>query len=86
MPQNARDYVYAALLGATAVLLIVGLVLFWAAISFEGYITALMALTLAGCSFLGARELKPNQRANLQAFFDDLSGKKTDQNGPTAPQ
>lgn len=86
MPQNLRDYVYTALLGATAVLLIAGLVLFWAAISFEGYITALMTLTLGACSFLGARELKPNQRANLQAFFDYLSGKKTDQNGPTAPQ
>jgi hypothetical protein len=86
MPQNVRDYLYAALLGAAPVLLIAGAVVFWNASSFQGYIAALMVLTLAACSFLGARELKPNQRANLQAFFDYLSGKKTDQNGPTAPR
>jgi hypothetical protein len=74
MPQNVRDYLYPALLSLTGVLLIAGLVLFWAAISFEGYIAALMILTLAGCSFLAARELKPQQRAEMQ----------TNQDGPTA--
>ena len=84
MPRNVRDYLYAALLSATAVLLMVGLVLFWAAIAFEGYIAALMILTLAGCSFLGARELRSEKRTDVQALVDYLSGKKTHQNGPTA--
>jgi hypothetical protein len=84
MPQNVRDYLYPALLSVAGVLLIAGLVLFWAAVSFEGYITALMTLTLAGCSFLGARELKPGKRTDMQALVEYFSGKKTNQNGPAA--
>jgi len=84
MQQNVRDYLYAGLLGATPVLVIVGVVMFWRASAFEGYIGALIVLTLAACSFLGARELKPTLRADMQALFDHLRGKRTDQNGPTA--
>jgi len=83
MQQHVRDYLYAGLLGATPVFVIVGAVMFWRASSFEGYIGALIVLTLAACSFLGARELKP---AELNALFDQLRRKRTDQNGPTAPQ
>jgi hypothetical protein len=84
MPQNLRHYLYPALLSVTGVLLIAGLVLFWAAISFEGYITALMTLTLAGCSFLGARELKSEKRTDMQALVEYFSAKKTNQDDPTA--
>ena len=84
MHPQLRDYLYAGLLGATPVFVIAGTVMFWRASSFEGYIGALIILTLAACSFLGARELKP---AAMQALFDRLIGKKTHQNGPTsAPQ
>jgi hypothetical protein len=82
VPQNVRDYLYAGLLGATPVFVIVGLVMLWRASSFEGYIGALIVLTLAACSFLGARELKP---AEVNALFDHLRGKKNHQDGPTAP-
>ena len=58
IPQNP---LYLALLGLAVVLLIAGLVLFVAAVSFEGYIAALMVMALAGCSYAGARELKARQ-------------------------
>jgi len=84
MPPHVRDYLYAGLLGATPVFVIVGVVMLWRASSFEGYIGALIVLTLACCSFLGARELKP---AAIRALFERLTGRKTGQNGTTsAPQ
>jgi len=84
MQQNTRDYLYRGLLIAIPVLLVVGVVLFWAAISFEGYIVALMLLALAGCSFAGARELKPQEtRAYMQALVDHLRGKSSHQDGST---
>ena len=55
MPQNWREYVYTGLLIATGVLVIAGLVVFASAVSFQGYITAMMLLALAGCSIVGAR-------------------------------
>ena len=58
MPHNLRDYLYRGLLISTPVLLIAGAITFWAAISFQGYIVALMALALAGCAFAAAREIK----------------------------
>jgi len=84
MQQQARDYLYAGLLGATPVLLIAGVVVFWNASSFQGYIGALMILTLAGCSFLGARELKPTQPTNIRALIDYLSGKKSNHDSPSS--
>ena len=84
MQQNTRDYLYRALLIAIPVLLVVGVVLFWAAISFEGYIVALMLLAVAGCSFAGARELKPRETmAYMRVLGDYLRGKKTKQDGST---
>jgi hypothetical protein len=83
MQPHVRDYLYAGLLGATPVFVIVGVVMFWRASTFEGYIGALIVLTLAACSFLGARELKP---AEVSALFDHLRRKKHNQDGPAAPQ
>src|ERR1041384_437102 len=82
MPQNVRDYLFAALLGATPVLLIAGAVAFWNASSFQGYIAALMVFTLAACSFFGARELKPTQPTDLRSLADYFTGKKTRQDAP----
>ena len=59
--QLPRNPVQLALLGLAAVLLIAGLVLFVAAVSFEGYIAALMVMALAGCSYAAARELKARE-------------------------
>ena len=60
MPPNLRDYLYTGSRIACGILLVVGIVLFWAAVSFEGYLLALITLALAGCSFAGARELRPD--------------------------
>ena len=49
------------LVALAVVLLLAGLVLLVAAVSFEGYIAALMVMALAGCSYAGARELKARQ-------------------------
>jgi hypothetical protein len=57
MPPITRKHVYLSLLGATGVLLIAGAVLLILAVSFEGYVSALLLWALAGCSFFGAREL-----------------------------
>ena len=80
MHPQLRDYLYAGLLGATPVFVIAGAVMLWRAGSFEAYIGALIVLTLAACSFLAARELKP---AELHALFDYLRRKKNNQDGPT---
>lgn len=66
MPHNLREYLYRGLLISTPALFLAGAITFWAAISFQGYIIALMALALAGCAFVGAREIKardPNANA-----------------------
>ena len=60
LPPNLRDYFYNGARIASAILVVVGIVLFWAAVSFEGYLLALITLALAGCSFAGARELRPD--------------------------
>ena len=59
LPRNMRDYVHTTLLVGTAVLSIAGAVVFLLAVSFQGYIGALMLFALAGLSFTAARELKP---------------------------
>ena len=82
MEQRARDYLYTGLLGATPVFVIVGLVMLWRASTFEGYIGALIVLTLAACSFLGARELKP---AEVNALFDYLRRKKNNPSSGAGP-
>lgn len=51
-------YLHTALLAATAVSIIAGVVLLFAAVAFEGYIAALMVLALGGCTYAAARELK----------------------------
>ena len=83
MQPHVRDYLYAGLLGATPVLVIVGVVMLWRASSFQGYIGALMVLTLAACAFFGARELKPTQPTDLRSLLDYFRGRKTNQDGPS---
>ncbi|HET7670538.1 MAG TPA: hypothetical protein VFK84_09035 [Burkholderiales bacterium] len=61
MPPERNRYLHLGLVGGAIVLLIAGLVLFVAAVSFEGYIAALMVMALAGCSYAGAREVKARQ-------------------------
>jgi hypothetical protein len=58
--QNVRDHFYTGARIASGILLVAGIVLFLAAVSFEGYLLALIAVALAGCSFTGAQELKRN--------------------------
>jgi len=75
IPPNLREYFY-NLRGrfyigariASGILLVVGIALFWAAVSFEGYLLALIAMALAGCSFTGAEELKAKQTQAKQAM------------------
>ena len=66
-----NEHLYFALLGVAALLLLAGLVLFVAAVSFEGYIAALMVMALAGCSYAGAREVKARQ---AKTPVDDSNG------------
>jgi hypothetical protein len=61
MEQPTAHYLHIGLLAGAVVLLIAGLVLFVAAISFEGYVAALMVMALGGCCYAGARELKARQ-------------------------
>ncbi len=58
MPKTRLEYVLAALMVASAALVVIGIVVFWRAASFEGYITALLVLALALVSFQGSRDLK----------------------------
>ena len=57
IPPNLRNHFYTGARIASGILLVVGIVLFWAAVSFEGYLLALITVALAGCSFTGAQEL-----------------------------
>jgi hypothetical protein len=92
MTDNMRKYLYLALLGAAAVLSIAGAVVLALAISFEGYVTALMLWALAGCSVVGAREFKqwkprPQTPAFNQALgseHDIQSGANTSREHPSA--
>jgi len=65
IPPIPHRYFYTGALVASGILLVVGIVLFWAAVSFEGYLLACIALALAGCGFTGAQELKPQGLAAL---------------------
>jgi hypothetical protein len=58
--QHVRDHFYTGARIASGILLVTGIVLFVAAVSFEGYLLALIAVALAGCSFTGAQELQRN--------------------------
>ena len=79
IPPNLPDYLYTGARIASGILLVVGIVAFLAAISFEGYLLALIALALAGCSFTGAQELKargycgskPNEQQGLAALVPE---------------
>ena len=82
MQQHLRDYLYTGLRIATPVLVIIGLVALWFAVSFEGYIGALILFALSGCSFVGARELKEEEvKANAPAMADSFIARTGDQDG-----
>jgi len=90
MSEKTRKYLYLSLLGAAAVLLIAGAVVLGLAVSFEGYVTALMLWALAGCGVVGAREFKQWQpRARMPAFGpppgDRLVGQGEANVGPEHP-
>jgi hypothetical protein len=88
MTDNTRKYLYLALLGAAAVLSIAGAVVLVVAVSFEGYVTALMLWALAGCGVVGARELKQwKPRAQTPAFSPPVGGEHDNQSGAhTGPE
>jgi hypothetical protein len=82
MPQQLRDYLYTALRVATPVLVIIGLVALWLAVSFEGYITALIFFALSGCSFVGLRELKEEEaKTNPPPMVDSLIARAGGEDG-----
>ena len=64
MPTTPREYLYVALMVAAAALPVAGVVVFWRAGSFQGYISALLLLALAAVSLLAARELKPRKTSD----------------------
>jgi predicted small lipoprotein YifL len=69
MSETTRKYLYLGLLAGAAILLIAGAVVLGMAVSFEGYVTALMLWALAGCGVVGAREFKQwTPRAAMPAF------------------
>jgi len=78
--RNVREHFYTGARIASGILLVVGIALFWAAVSFEGYLLALIAMALAGCSFTGAEELKAklatkgNEQQGLAAMMPDDAG------------
>lgn len=67
-----REHFYTAACVASGTLVVAGVVLFWAAVAFEGYLLALIAVALAGCSFTGAQELKRN--GFLESKADEQQG------------
>jgi len=77
MPTTVREYLYAFLISATAVLLIAGVVVFWAALSLQTYAIAAAILGVAALTFVGARYLKPERAGeDIQALSDYMAGNK----------
>ena len=62
-----RQYTHPALLAATVLLLLAGVVLFWTAASFEAYIAALLVLAVAALCFEGRRELQARGKKDADA-------------------
>jgi hypothetical protein len=58
--QKVREHFYTGARIASGILLVAGIVLLYAAVSFEGYLLALITVALAGCGFTGLQELKRN--------------------------
>lgn len=77
---NLREHFYIGARIASAILVVVGIATFWTAVSFEGYLLALIALALAGCSVTGAEELKaylgrrPGEQQVSAAMMPDDAG------------
>jgi len=60
MRKKLFDCLCTGLMLASAPFIVAGIVIFWRATSFQGYIGALLMLALAAASFLGALEIKPD--------------------------
>lgn len=58
MAKELREQLYTASMLAAAVLAVVGVVLLWGAISFEGHISALLLLAVAAVCVVAGRDLK----------------------------
>jgi hypothetical protein len=75
LPQIRPDHVHLGLRIASAVLVIAGLgALLFVAVTFQGYITGLLLLALAGCGFAGARELAAKQKKTDPAPLPEQPG------------
>jgi CHASE2 domain-containing sensor protein len=70
--QLRPHHLHLGLLITSAVLVIGGLVALWAAVSFQGYISALLLLALAGCGFAGARDLAAKNHQARPTAGDSL--------------
>ena len=58
LAKEFRDHLYTGSLLAAAALVVVGIVLLYGAVSFEGYIGALLLLAVAAVCFVAGRELR----------------------------
>jgi hypothetical protein len=58
MAKELRERLYTAFMLAAAALAVAGVVLLWSAVSFEGYIGALLVLAVAAVCVVAGRELK----------------------------
>jgi hypothetical protein len=75
MLQHIRpDQLHLGLRIASGVLVIAGLGALFVAMTFQGYISALLLLALAGCGFAGARELAAKQKKPDPAPLPDQPG------------
>ena len=75
MLQHTRpQHLYLGLRIASSILVVAGLGALWGARTFQGYISALLLLALAGCGFAGARELAAKHKKPDAARLDDQPG------------
>jgi hypothetical protein len=72
MPPISRHHLHAASMIAGALFLLAGIVLFWIAGSFQGYIGALLLMAIGALGFVAARELKRSERIAPPAPQDAL--------------
>ncbi|HEX7055079.1 MAG TPA: hypothetical protein VF211_14235 [Burkholderiales bacterium] len=70
---KSRDHLYAGCVLSAAVLALIGVVLLWRAVSFEGHIGALLVLAVAALCFVAGRELKARSAEIEKAASPDPS-------------
>ena len=72
MPAINRQHVTVALMVGGALFLLAGLALFLSAGSFQGYIAALLVMSIGALGFVSARELKRSERVEPAARQEPL--------------